>query len=294
MKHIFSAVATLVLFGLVSCGNDKGRELSDYPEASTGDSLLYYYMQMKAQEYWDRANSDTALRNPEQRKRFLEGVEKGISLVGDDDNYNRGLRLGVRFATNTKDFERKYDVDLNDEIMIEGLRYGLRDGNEDISIDNQKEFYRLLDKMKTALKEKEEAIAVKALADAAEKNGLEKISDNLFYKVIRKGSGPMVRDGDIIEVAADYERSDGENLGLPSPVTVTVGETSVPIVMNTAYKLLNRGTTAKFATTARALFGSRTSIMGLQDCDIVVISMILNDITTPSGNHPGSTVVPRQ
>ena len=283
----------VILFG--ACENDKGRELSDYNNASTGDSLLYYFLQLKALEYWNNAVRDTTLRSPEQREKFLRGVEKGISLVTDDDNYNKGLRLGVRLANNLRDFEKKYEVDLNDEIMIASLRNGLAEGNDPPGMNEQREFYRLLDKMKNELKKRKRADADKALSEESAKRGMKAANEKLYYKYIRQGQGEYAKPGDLISIALDYENVNGDNLGLPSPITVTVGAEEVPKVMDAAYQMLNRGAIATFATTAYSLFGSRTGNMGLEDNDIVFVSMILNDIITPSDqNHPGSAVVPAQ
>lgn len=295
MKRILLPLAAALAVLLPACDKGNGRELSEYPQATTGDSLLYYFMQMQAQDYWDKTVSDTILRSPEQREKFLEGVEKGISLIGNNEAYNRGVRLGVRLAINLLDFEKKYDVDLNDGIMIESLRKGLSDEDHQLPLEDQQEFYRLLNKMKDQLKEKDRELARAALVKIAKDRGLQKVSDNLYYKTMRTGSGPMVADGDVIEVSADYQRADGDNLGLPSPITVTVGQSSLPQVMNDAYRRLNHGAVAQFATTAYQLFGSRTQIMGLNDSDVVIISMILNNIVQPTDdNHPGSSVVPRQ
>lgn len=279
MKFRFHLLILTMVSVIASCGH-KGKELSEYKNTSTGDSLLYYYVQMKAREYWERATNDTALRSRQQRDIFLKGVENGISQVTDDDNYNMGLRLGIRLAYNLREFEKKYDVDLNDDILIESLRNGLEDESQMPALEDQKEFYRLLDKMKTILKNKKRGEADKALAKEASARGLVKLSDKLYYKIVRKGTGENVKNGDVINIAADYERTSGDNLGLPSPITVSVGDSELPKVMDLAYKQLNHGATAVFATTAYSLFGSRTSIMGLEDDEIVFVSMILNDIVS--------------
>lgn len=279
---------------LSSCSDREGKDISEYKDLTTGDSLLYYYLQYKALEYWERAENDTTLKSAEQRERFLEGVEKGISLVTDDENYNKGLRLGVRLANNLRDFEKKYNVDLKDEIMIASLRNGLNDENNSSALDDQREFYRLLDKMKEILKTQKRAAADKSLQKAAAERGMKKVIDKLYYKNLRNGTGPLAKSGDIINISVDYEKLSGDNLGLPTPVTVTVGGDGVPKVMDAAYQLLNQGASASFVTTAYSLFGSRTPMMSLEEDDVIIVNMILNGIVRPTDeNHPGSAVVPR-
>ena len=295
LTSTFLLLALLPLCLLSSCGGSRGKELSEFPEASTGDSLLYYYIQLRALEYWDNARVDTMLRHPEQREKFLQGVEKGLSLVGDEEAYNRGLRLGVRLAYNLREFEQKYGVDLDDNIIAASLRNGLQDGKDIPALEDQKEFYRLLDKMKALLHDKMSGEALMDLSRQAEAHDLKKANDHLYYRILRPGQGREIQNGDVISVSVDYQRSDGDNLGLPSPIVVTVGDPGVPAVMDEAYRMLRQGTTAMFATTASDLFGTRTSIMGLQDDDVVVISLILNEIVNSSeSNHPGAAVVPRQ
>lgn len=290
MKLKLPSIIAIIAILLSSCTDHDGRELSEYKEASTGDSLLYYYIQMRALEYWEKANTDTILRRYEERQKFLDGLEKGISLIGDDDTYNKGLRLGARLADNLRDFEKKYGVDLNDAIILESYRNALQDDGTINALEDQKEFYRLLDKMKSMLREKQNEEALQTLIKEAEGRKMEKISDNLYFKELRAGTGPAVKTGDIITVAADYQRTDGDDIGLPSPITVNVGADGVPIVMDQAYRKLRLGSSAVFATTAGALFGSRTSIMGLGDNEVVIISMILNNIDDTENNSS----VPRQ
>lgn len=292
MKLRFTFIFVLLAVIISSCDDPRGHELSDYKNASTADSLMYYYIQLKALEYWERAENDTNLRSREERDKFLEGVKKGIGIITEDENYNRGVRLGVRLAYNLYDFEKKYDVDLNEDIMLGSLRNALQDGRYIPAMEDQNEFYRLREKMRNILKDKKRGEAARILIEEAKNRGLQKVSDNLYYKIHRKGEGRTVRDGDLINISLDYERLDGDNLGLPSPITVTVGAEGVPMVMDRAYKLLSHGSSAVFATTAYALFGSRTKNMGLDDDEVVIVSMILNDIITPMDeNHPGSATL---
>lgn len=77
MKPLIPTIIATSLALLASCGPDKGRDISEFRNASTGDSLMYYYTQMRAYEYWREADSDTSMRNPEQRRRFLDGLKAG-------------------------------------------------------------------------------------------------------------------------------------------------------------------------------------------------------------------------
>lgn len=91
MKPLIPTIIATSLALLASCGPDKGRDISEFRNASTGDSLMYYYTQMRAYEYWREADSDTSMRNPEQRRRFLDGLKAGMDAIkksSNDANYN--------------------------------------------------------------------------------------------------------------------------------------------------------------------------------------------------------------
>lgn len=277
MKRILFSISIIAGLLLSACDNSNGRKISDYSEMSTGDSLLYYYIQLRAHEYWEKAVSDTSLRSRDSRDSYLEGVEKGFDLVKDDDNFNLGLRNGVRMAVRLREFEQKYHIKLNEDIVLESLRNGLADERNLTPMDDQKQFYRLLDKMKRELRAVQKESAMKTLEAEAKKRGLEKLEENLYFKVLREGEGRKAVTGDVITVSSGYERVDGENLGLPTPVTVTLGD-NLPAVVNRAYSELSSGASAEFAATAQDLFGSRTSQMGLADDDVVIFYFILNQI----------------
>lgn len=277
-KKLLPFISALAL-AMTACGPERGHDLADIPDATAGDSLLYYYAQLRAYEYWHHADSDTSLRSPAERQKFLEGIKAGMDAVKKDNaNYNQGVRLGVRMAINLQSFEKMYGVDLNDDVLIESFTNALQ-GDYDIpELEYQKEFYRLLGQVKASQRVREQASVRLSLTEVAREHHMSKIGDNLYYRLIKKGTGPYAHDGDAVYVAVDYRRADGEDLAMPSPEMITVGAPGVPEVMTRAYERLNKGSIAIFATTAEAIFASRTEIMGLRATDVLLISITLNDI----------------
>lgn len=280
-KTVYTILASALL--LTSCGPDKGRELSDMSDPTTADSLLYYYAQLRAHEYWDEAENDTSLRSEEARRQFLDGLRTGMEAIkssGKDDVYNEGVRLGIRMATNMQNLANLYGLDLDKEVMLESFENGLASQKEFPVTDYQNEFYRLLGVLKKQEIKREKEQSHVTLIEEARKRHMSKIADNLYYAVIRKGSGPYAHNGDALYVSIIYQRADGEDLGMPSPEMVTIGAPGVPFVLNEAYSRLTEGSTIAFATTAEAVFGSRTEIMGLRQSDVIVITITLNDIVS--------------
>ena len=281
MKKLFSLLSALLIV-LSSCDSNRGKSISDYPDANMGDSLLFYYMKMRAHEYWEEAENDTTLRNPEARKKFLEGVAEGLEIAKNDDKYySYGVQTGMQMALNILKFEKMYDVRLDRELALESLSRGLDDAEGNNEIEYQNNFYKILDRMKSMQRSKDHEKAKMSLIEEARGRNMTKLSDDLYYKIMRKGSGPYASTGNSAYVKVNYDRADGVDFALPSPEFVTIGAPGIPDVLNRAYVRLNKGSVVQFATTAESLFGSRTYVMGLKPESVIIVTITLNEIVSP-------------
>lgn len=282
MKKILPAIALLtILLALAACGDRKSIDITQYKNPSAADSMLFYFVQLRAHEYWEKAEKDTALRSKEAREKFLEGFDEGFSLVKDDDpDFNRGVELGVRMAMNFKNFEKLYSIKFNTNLVLPSFRYGLQDGMEIPELNYQDKFYDLLNRMKTEQRTRDHAKAKLSLIEEARHQQMTKISENLYYRMLKNGEGPYLQAGNSAYVVVNYERADGQDIAVPSPGLVTVGSNGMPEVSVQAYTRLNKGAVALFATTAEALFGTRTYIMGMKPEDVLLITVTLNEIVS--------------
>lgn len=273
--------SALLALSLAACGEDAGKPISDLKDPSTTDSLLYYYAQLRAYQYWQEAVKDTNMRHLEERQEFLNGVEAGLKAAYDNNEYyNVGLRLGMRMAANVDKFEKRFDVILNPEIIMQSLRYGLDDRNEIDYAYCQSQFYRLVDEISTAQMAKNEEKVHRALIETARTNHLMKINHDLYYRIERKGSGPNAVRGDVVRVSVSYTRPDGSDLGMPGPKQVYVGAPGVAPVMSEAYSRLNKGAVGIFATSADDIFRSRASVLGFDPSEVIIVKITLNDIVS--------------
>lgn len=281
MKHLlYTLLALLALTPLTSCRHDsEARPLSEITDASTADSLLYYYMQLRAYQYWQRATADTSLRSAEDRAKFLRGMRDGFDAYHPDDSvYNEGRRLGFRTALNIQEFERKYGVSFDRDVVFASMAYGLRDNADIPEFKYQKEFYRLLKQLNSRKALEESREARQTLAAQAKAHRLKEINGDLYFKVTHPGTGFRAERGDRVFVSVDYARTNGDDLGMPSPEYLTVGADGMPEVMTEALCRLNKGATGIFMTHARALFGDRAEILGLQGEAPIMITITLKEI----------------
>ncbi len=289
MKLHYLPIAGIIALTVAACTPDRGKALSDYSNPTAGDSLLYYYAQIRADEYWADARTDTSLRSTEERRNYLDGVLAGIKAIrmGEKNStYNHGVRVGARMAMKIIEIEELYHIDLDDDILIGSFTRGLEDSTNEIpEAECQRQYFRLVGNLKEKHRTDVCKKAQNDLIAVARKENLSKISNNLYYRIEKQGTGPKAKAGDAIFIAVDYRLSDDGDLGMPETERIIIGTNGVPKVLDSAYTRLNKGATAVFATTAQAVFGSRTDIMDLTPDDILLITITLNDIIPPGGQN---------
>lgn len=291
-RSLLAGISLAILALATSCGG-RGRSISDYKGATTGDSLLYYYAQLRAYEYMQDAENDTTMMSEESRKRYIDGVRAGIEAIREgskNETYNRGVRQGARMAMRFLEFEENFNMDLDDDIFFEALEYRLAFPDSAINAKiAQKEFHALYERVRAARREADRRNVSMSLTEEARKHNLSKLRPDLYYRISRKGYGRYARQGDAIDITVDYWKENGENLGMPKSNHVIIGSPGFPEVLSEAYSRLNEGSTGVFATTAEAVFKSRAEIMGLDPSDLLIISATLNKITPDSADGRTNT-----
>lgn len=260
---------------LAACQNgEEAKPLSDINDASKADSLVYFFARMRGAEYDREAVRDTTLMSEESKKAYVMGVKAGLNAAkADNDAYNRGLFLGMQMAMNFQQFKKDYGVQLSSKVFVEGLAEALK---SDSTLDTQKmqgEFYRLMGEFNNRKEERDKAAAAESLNLAGKKLSLKEISENLWGEVTGKTDGAQIKDGDNVDVQIEMTRMDGQPLQAPLPNQLKVGARNMPSAITDAIKTLKSGETGKFATSAQALFGARSSQMGLEPADVVLMTV---------------------
>lgn len=152
MKLHYLPIAGIIALTVAACTPDRGKALSDYSNPTAGDSLLYYYAQIRADEYWADARTDTSLRSTEERRNYLDGVLAGIKAIrmGEKNStYNHGVRVGARMAMKIIEIEELYHIDLDDDILIGSFTRGLEDSTNEIpEAECQRQYFRLVGNLK--------------------------------------------------------------------------------------------------------------------------------------------------
>lgn len=285
IRNILAAAAVVLLMA-PSCGNNSnsGNTSNSLKNASTADSLLYYFGQMRAGEFWRMAQNDTTLKNDKARADYLAGVKAGLSVVRNNDEvYNQGVYTGMQLAMNLQAFDKTYRTKLNSQMLIDGIKSGLASDTAINEFEAQSRFQEIMTRMNEQKEKLDKESSAAALKKAAEKAGMTKINDNLYGKVEKEGQGENFKAGQKVPVEMTLTKEDGKDLGLSLPGEINVGETSyMPAIFTEALTQMKPGETEKFMTSAFALFGTNAVQMKMESDDILVLTITAKAAEAPA------------
>ncbi len=274
IRHFLSIAATGLL--LAACSGNTGSDASQKADASMvakGDSLVYYFGQMRGAEFLREAASDTALDNEAAHQAYLRGVKAGLSAVkAEQEAYNKGLFLGMQMAMNFNQFEKDYGLKLNTQKFVQGVTETINADSVVNANKVQSNFYRIMNEFNQEKEARDKAAADAALAKAAEKAGFGKISDDLYGNV-KESLGQKIKDGDRISIDFKIENLDGKPIEAPFPKSLVVGQRLNNTPLGDAFKSLVSGETGTFLTTAQALFGARSAQLGIQPSEVLRVQI---------------------
>ncbi len=253
MKILTFAVG-LLCFGACS-GPGDGKPLSDYSGASQADSLSYFYGAMYADNYWRMSANDSAAKAEAARKKYLEGVAKGIGLGSDDKQYNEGLLVGLQFATGMKELEDELGVRLDKDIILNAMAYGLE---SDSTIDAAA-MQQGLQKILQALGEKKDK------KDAAEAG--------LYGKTLKPGAGPLLKEDDVVKVDMSMASLSGKEVAFPMPSELRVGTEFKGSPLGEALTKIHAQESVELYVSAFSMFGRNCGRMGFEPNDVIKVSL---------------------
>lgn len=282
-KSLLAAGAAILL--LASCSNEKkgenNRSLADYGEITTPDSLLYYFGQLRAADYWQFAKSDSVLSSRQSRDEYLKGLRAGLDAAKDNDAYNQGLYVGIQLAMNMKEFSEEYGVDLNRKIVYSAIEDGLLNDSAVNTAEANRMFRQVLERLNMRKEENDRATAIATLSEAAKAGKWNKISDTLYGGLIKTpGEGPVVKEGDFVGVELEVNDTDGKEIDRRSMERIKVGQ-SFPGPVTEAISTMNIGEIRSFYTTGPAMFGRLSSRYNVKPTQILTFTVKLSAPAAP-------------
>lgn len=273
IKSIFSAVAIALL--LASCSGT-GSDNQTTPTASNsakGDSLVYYFGQMRGAEYTREAERDTTLATEASKQEYLRGVKTGLDIVKPGkDAYNKGVFLGLQMAMRFQQFATDYNIQLSDQRFLEGLSAAINSDTTVNAAQMQSTFYRIMNEFNKEKEERDKQASLSALKAAGEALKMKPITEQLWGDVAQTGQ-PKIKDGDKIKTDIRITTLKGKTIEAPFPKELTVGQRLSTNPLSDAFKALSSGETGKFITSAHALFGARCQQLGLNPDDVLQLEV---------------------
>ena len=265
---------SLFAFLLTGCGRSP-KDISDLKDATPADSMMYYFGEMQAYNYWQDAETDTMLRSESSRKAFIEGFRAAMKMDDDNQAYNKGLQLGLRLALRLREFGSRYDMNFSEEILIASLENALKNDSAINVGEAQRGYYNLKDRLELTAASKELGDAKLKLARSSKAKGFEMVNDTLYaLDITPRGTGPLLKEGDRLAVSVTASTLDGKEIVTRQfPDSLTLGEGRVPLIVRYAIMTMTDGQTRQFMTTPRVLFGKRYAVYHLPYDEPVVFTV---------------------
>ncbi|MBD5207157.1 MAG: hypothetical protein HDS79_02650 [Bacteroidales bacterium] len=280
MKTWSAAILGLgLLIGTGGCTQSQKSPINNIGVPSPADSLLYFYGLTEGAEYWRKASIDTIMTSRHERDRYLKGLRDGLNAVAEvNDTYNRGLQEGINLALSLYAYNEIYDVKLDRDLLYQSIAYALLNDSVVTMAEAADGFRDVLERMNLRKRRKEVAEMHLTLKAEAARLDYKKVSEDLYAKDVRVGSGDSIRRGDIVFFNIEYTLEDGTNLLMPTPEQLRAGSpTMAPVISEILYSLRDGGS-GYYLTTAYALFGDRYQTLELTRNQVILLNVQISEV----------------
>ncbi len=277
MKTFFqlAAIAAVVALGLVACSGSSrsgGESLQDSHPQTQADSLSYFFGGMYADNFWRSNSYDSIALSEGGRRKYLEGVEKGLGF-DDDLRFLEGISAGIQIRLAINDLEKDLGVHLSKEQILNALAYGLRSDTSLNWSENQKSLRQIVEAIGKNKDRADRAAAEVAVEKAGEKAGMKLLSEGVYGKIIGEPSGEMLKEGDLVRVRMQFQTLNGKKLNLPTPEVIQIGMMFQETLLEPVIVKLSSREKMELITSAVGVFGSQCSRMDLKPTDIVKVTI---------------------
>lgn len=270
-KTLLLSAAACTLLG--SCANDNGKSLDQIAGNSDIDSMMYYFGELRAADYWQAAAYDSTMLDEKNRQQYLEGLKDGLNTVHDhEDYYNRGLKMGMQMALTLQRVEKNYNVKVNQEVAYEGFAYGLTNDSIVDETYAQNQFYRILQKYREEAESNNRVLGEKHLREEASSLKMRLINKQLWGKTITEGTTSLTK-GEKIKVDIHLISLKGRDIDIPFPQDLEVGNHFLNPMISNAINTMKKGGKSQFATTTEALIGTRYEQLRLEPSEVILFTI---------------------
>ncbi|MDE7381745.1 MAG: hypothetical protein K2N03_06420 [Muribaculaceae bacterium] len=277
----FFGAAALML--LASCNKSKTGSINDVSNATAGDSVMFYFGQNLASDFWLSTESDTTLRGENEREDYLRGVKAGIAAARENEAYNKGLFVGVQVAANLKDFREQFpNLKLDEALLLSSLRAGLESDSAVNENEVKSTFYKLMDQLMRDKEAEDAKAAEKLLAEEAAKLGLKLQLPMLYSKVVTPGDGAVVKNGDKVAIDVSAATLEGKMVGMKLPREVIVGRSYTSPMIMAALPGMKVGETKQFLSSAMEVTPRRYKLGEYKGTQLIKFTIHVSGVSASS------------
>lgn len=271
-------ILCLPLLAACNGGADNGKTMADYKDATTADSLTFYFGQMRAAEYWRNATVDTTFASRESRDEFLKGVRAGMDAVRNNDMYNQGVYLGIQLAMNLGEIDREYELKTNKAILLDALSDGLRNDSVVDYNEASVQFSQIMNALNERKELNDRTKGQEALAAEAKALKMTRLSDDLYAGAPTKpGEGELLQIGDSVAVVLTVTQIGVGEIDHQADPHFKVGSKLIGPVTD-ALLTMRVGESRDFLTTPPALMGRIYTRRGLKPNDILKFNITTSPV----------------
>lgn len=269
-----------IAFMAVSCQNGGGNLSSS---STPTDSLMFYLGKIEGSNYLREANRDTTLKESSSKQAYVNGLRAGLAALKDgDENYNRGVMMGMQMAAQIMNYSEQNDVKINPNVYVGSVASTIMADTMPNVNEAQSNVRQLMQNIEKAKQEKDKAASQESLKKVAQGAGLPAITDDLYGKATSTTDGEALKDGDEVELSGQFTKEDGEPISIGLNPKWKIGERrNFPEVVNEALKSLKSGESGEFMTTAHAIYGARAKQMNLEPNDVIKFTLTATLVPAP-------------
>lgn len=287
LRNILGACAALSIL-LSSCGgnnnSDSIRHLGDYKETTAADSLIYYFGQLRAVDYWQYAQQDTILKTQQSREEYMKGVKAGMDAVNSSDAYNQGLYVGIQLAMNMKEFQEGYGCKFDRKILLNAIEDGLKNDSIIDAGEANARFREVLEEMNVRKEEADKKEAIENLSKEAKANNWVEINPTL-YAHPATSAGKKLTEGQVVKAEIEIATLDGRVIDSRPTDALTVGR-SYPGPITDAVNTMSENESRTFYTTAPAVMGRYYERYNLKPTQILKLTIKLGAAGAAAPEQP--------
>lgn len=269
-------MAGAAMLMLSACSEDKKggdiRTLADYDNVTAADSLLYYFGQLRAVDYWQYALNDTTFASRESRNQYVKGLRAGLDAARDNDAYNQGLFAGIQIALNMKEFSEQYHMDFNRRILIDAVEDGLENDSAVNASEANQMFRKVTEDLRVRKEAEDRATAIETIAEAAKAGKWNRISETLYAAGKPVAGAQLIKKGETVNVKVEISTLEGKEIDRRNTPRMKVGE-GFPGPVTEALLTMKVGETCKFYTTSPEMFGRFAERYGLKPTQVVAFTV---------------------